>query len=639
MSDTRPHGAGTAREGGASFDRAAPASPWGNRAAPGTRMGDWHPLTWSDVSLVDPPNDVHQPPGVDVNRRFHHSVLGFLQGLTGLEKRFWILVVTVGLIAGLGAVALLKVLRFTQQLFWRNGGEEFLAGVAAAPTWRRVLIPVLGGALVTLVSLVVGQPLRGHGTAGIIESIWVKSGWLSLPRALLRGLVSILAVALGAPLGREGALLSTGAASGSALSRVLRLGPGQARLLVACGASAGMASAYNVPIGAALFGLEVLLGSFALEMFGPIVVSCVVATLVSRVLIADHPSYVIPHYALTHPRELVLAIVLGLVMGIASALYVRGINLLSDLLDRASGWFSAFLPLAAMTVVGVVAVWLPQIMGNGYDAVNAALLGHVPLLMLLLLPLAKLVLTSLCAGAGVPGGLFTPSLFFGALLGGAFGVLTERLAPGGAPSGAYALLGMGAVLGGTTHASVSAVLIIFELTGDYPLVLPLMLSTVVAAAVSRRLEPESLYTSVLNRRNVRMPATVPQWLRQEGARALLMPVHQRVSPSAPFQEVVALLLELPPGEDLYVTDEQGRYRGALVLDSLKGHLPDHSLLQAIIAEDILDTRVSPITPDLSLAEVARRFSETALERLPVVDGDFRLLGTISKRDVLKQGTF
>ncbi|MFP2959616.1 chloride channel protein, partial [Myxococcus sp. 1LA] len=137
-----------------------------------------------------------------------------MDGLTGPEQRFWLLVVTVGLIAGLGAVALLKVLRFTQQLFWRSTGEDFLAGVAAAPTWRRVLIPILGGALVTLLTLIVGRPMRGHGTAGIIESIWVKSGRLSLPRALLRGLVSILAVALGAPLGREGALLSDRRASG-----------------------------------------------------------------------------------------------------------------------------------------------------------------------------------------------------------------------------------------------------------------------------------------------------------------------------------------------------------------------------------------------------------------------------------------
>ncbi|WP_323383011.1 chloride channel protein [Myxococcus dinghuensis] len=576
---------------------------------------------------------------MSVARRFHHSVGDFLRGLTAVEKRFWVLVVLVGLIAGLGAVALLKVLRFTQGAFWRSGSEDFLAGVAAAPSWRRVLIPVLGGALVTLLSLIVGQPLRGHGTAGIIESIWVRSGRLPLPRALLRGLVSILAVAMGAPLGREGALLSTGAASGSSLARVLRLGPGQARLLVACGASAGMASAYNVPVGAALFGLEVLLGSFALDLFGPIVVSCVVSTLVSRLLIADHPSYVIPDYALTHPRELVLALVLGAVMGVASALYVRGINVMSDLLDRAAGWLAPFLPLLAMTGVGLISLWLPQLLGNGYDAVNSALLGHTPLVLLLILPLAKLLMTSLCAGAGVPGGLFTPSLFYGALLGGAFGMLAERLLPGSAPSGAYALLGMGAVLAGTTHASVSAVLLIFELTGDYPLVLPLMLSAVVSAAISRRLEPESLYTSVLNRRNVRMPATIPHWLRQEGARALLKPIHQRVSPSAPFQEVVAVLLELRPGEDLYVTDDAGRYRGVLVLDDLKGHLPDHSLLQATIAEDIMDTAVKPITPELSLGEVAATFSETALERLPVVDGSRRLLGTISKGDLLRQGTF
>lgn len=576
---------------------------------------------------------------MSVARRFHHSVGSFLRDLTRVEKRFWVLVVTVGLIAGLGAVGLLKVLRFTQELFWRSASEDFLSGVAAAPTWRRLLIPVLGGALVTLLSLLVGQPLRGHGTAGIIESIWVRSGRLPLPRALLRGFVSILAVALGAPLGREGALLSTGAASGSSLARWFRLGPGQARLLVACGASAGMASAYNVPIGAALFGLEVLLGSFALELFGPIVVSCVVATLVSRLLIADHPSYVIPDYALLHPRELLLAVFLGAALGVASAVYVRGVNVMSDLMDRVPSWLTPFLPLLAMTLVGLTAVALPQLLGNGYDAVNSALLGRTSLALLLVLPLAKLALTSLCAGAGVPGGLFTPSLFYGALLGGAFGMLAERLFPGSAPSGAYALLGMGAVLAGTTHASVSAVLLIFELTGDYPLVLPLMLSAVVAASVSRRLEPESLYTSVLNRRNVRMPATIPHWLRQEGARALLKPVGQRVSPSAPFQEVVALLLESPAGEDLYVTDEEGRYRGMLVLEKLKGHVPDHALLQATIAEDIMDTLVQPITPDLSLGEVASRFARTALERLPVVDGGRRLLGTISKQDVLSQGTF
>ncbi|MCY1041402.1 chloride channel protein [Corallococcus sp. bb12-1] len=562
-----------------------------------------------------------------------------LRGLLGQERRFWVLVVGVGLISGLGAVALLAVLRFTQHLFWQSNTEHFLAGALASPGWRRFLVPVLGGALVTLVSLIVGQPLRGHGTAGIIESIWVKSGRLPFPRALLRGFVSIIAVALGAPLGREGALLQTGAASGSALSGWLRLGPGQARLLVACGASAGIASAYNVPIGAALFGLEVLLGSFALELFGPIVVSCVVATLVSRTLIADHPSYVIPHYALTHPRELLLALMLGVLVGGASALYVRGINFTSDLLDRLPAWLTPFMPLVAMTLVGATALAGPYLMGNGYDSVNMALHGTLPLTLLLLLPLAKLAVTSLCAGAGVPGGLFTPSLFFGALLGGAFGMLVERVLPGGAPSGAYALLGMGAVLAGTTHASVSAVLMIFEMTGDYDLILPLMLAAVVAAVVSRRLEPESLYTSVLVKRDVHVPASVPHWLREEGVRSMLSPVTLRVPPSAPFDEVVVLLLEQPPGADLYVTDAEGRLLGVITLDALKGHLPDHSLLQATVAADVMDSGVQPITPDLSLSEVAARFGRTSLEQLPVVDGDRHLLGALSKGDLLKRGRF
>lgn len=576
--------------------------------------------------------------GLEPFRGFRLRLRSTLRGLVRAERRFWLLVGLVGLISGMGAVVLLKVLRFTQHLFWGGEVEGFLSSVIASPSWRRFLVPVLGGALVSLVTLLIGQPLRGHGTAGIIESIWVKSGRLSLPRALLRGLVSIISVALGAPLGREGALLQTGAASGSFLGHWLRLGPGQARLLVACGAAAGVASAYNVPIGAALFGLEVLLGSFALELFGPIVVACVVATLVSRILIADHPSYVIPHYVM-HPRELLLAMLLGVLLGGASALYVRGINVLSDWLDRLPRKLAPFLPLAAMTLVGLAAVWLPHLLGNGYDAVNAALLGKLSLVLLLVLPLAKLLATSLCAGAGVPGGLFTPSLFYGALLGGAFGQVMQYVWPGGAPSGAYALLGMGAVLAGTTHAPVSAVLIIFELTGDYGLILPLMLGAFLSTVISRRLEPESLYTSVLHRRNVRIPESVPHWLREEGTRAMLMPVRDRVAPSATFQEIVVLLLEQPSGMDLYVTDEDGRYLGIIALDELKGHLPDHSLLGATIAADVMDRHLQPVTPDLSLAEVAARFATTPLERLPVVDRERRLLGTISKSDVLKQGRF
>ena len=563
-----------------------------------------------------------------------------LRRLLGDAQRFWILVVITGLASGLSAVLLVSFLRWVQRVAWSEAGDSFLASVQETSASHRVLVTALAGVLVSGLSLLIRQPLRGHGTAGIIESIWVKSGRMQLPRTLFRGVVSILAVGLGAPLGREGALLQSGAATASALGTQLRLPADRVRLLVACGASAGIAAAYNVPIGGALFGLEVLLGSLALELFGPIVLSCVVATLVSRILIADHPSYLIPSYHLLNPREILLAIVFGPVLGVASALYVRTVNAFAVTLEGGPPVRAALLPVVSMLAVGVAAIWFPQLLGNGYDSVNAALQGHLPLSLLLLLPLLKMVATALCAGAGIPGGLFTPSLFYGALLGGALGSLAQWVWPGVAPPGAYALLGMGAILAGTTHASVSSVLIIFELTGNYDIVLPLMLMSVLSAAVSRGLCPESLYTSSLLRRNVKVPeAHGPNWMRSAGVVALLTPEPPTVHPRTSFREVVVRLLEVPAGFDLYVTDEERRLRGVIVLDALKGHIPDHEFLDMTLAADVMDSSIPVVRSDMSLSEVAHLFGGTAMERLPVADMHGVLLGTISKRELLRHGRF
>src|SRR6185295_15049477 len=238
------------------------------------------------------------------------STLDFLRSLPGPARRFWLLVVATGLLAGLGAAGLLLALRAVQHVAWGGGGSGhgLLDAVTGASGLRRVLVPTAAGLLVVLASAVARRPLKGHGTAGIIESIWARSGRMPLPWALFRGAVSITAVGMGAPLGREGALLSSGAATASALSTRFQIGPEQRRLLVACGASAGMAAAYNAPIGAALFGLEVLLGSFALELFGPIVIASVIATAVARLLTGDRPAYLIPHYAVGGGEAVLVAV-------------------------------------------------------------------------------------------------------------------------------------------------------------------------------------------------------------------------------------------------------------------------------------------------------------------------------------------
>lgn len=567
---------------------------------------------------------------------FYHSFLEFFRALPGAAQRFWVLVLVTGVVAGLGAVALTGILALVHRLAWPEAALGFLPKVRLAPPLWRVLVPVGGGVLVSLATMLVRWPLGGHGTGGIIEAIWVRKGRLPLLRALLRAAVSIVAVGMGASLGREGALLQTGAAAGSSLAARLRLSEEQVRLVVACGAAAGLAAAYNVPIGGALFGLEVLLGSFALELFGPIVVCCVTATVISRMLVSNHPSYLIPHYGMLGIHEMVLALALAPILGVAAALFVKALEVASALVERVPPRWNLLLPPLVMGMLGMAAVAWPELLGNGYETVDAALSGALPLSLLLGLPFIKLAFTAACSGAGIPGGLFTPSLFFGALVGGALGELGQRLFPGLSPSGVYALLGMAAVMAGTTHAAVSSVLIIYEMTGDYDVILPLMLTCVVAAAVSRRIEPESLYTAALRRRQVQLPEPPkPHWLRATRVATVLQPEVERLPLGASFETIVVRLLQLAPGHELYVTSTDGRLLGAIRLDTIKRHIDDKSLLKMIVAADIMEP-LAGVLPTTTLHELAVRFAETDRERLPVVDTAARLVGTVSKSDILQR---
>jgi CIC family chloride channel protein len=570
---------------------------------------------------------------------FFRSLRDFFRVLPGAAQRFWVLVIATGVLSGVGAGALLAGLRLVQRLAWPHA-DTFVGAVGAASPLRRLLVPTLAGVAISLISVLARFPLGGHGTARIIEAIWHRGRELALGRTLARGAMSIGAVAMGASLGREGALVQTGAAAGSWLSTRLGIDERQARVIVACGAASGIAAAYDVPIGGALFGLEVLLGSFALELLGPIVVSCVVATAVSRTLPGAHLEYVIPEYELLHPSELLLGLVLAPLFGLASAVYVRVMGWVEVELDRLPRRLQPLLPPVALALLGVAALSWPQLLGNGFDTVHEVLLGNVPLAALALLPVLKLGATAICAGSGVPGGLFTPSLFYGATLGGLAGELVARIVPGAPPSGALALIGMASVLAGTTHAAVSSVLIIFEMTGDYGVILPLMLSAAVAAATSRAIEPDSLYTAPLRRRGVGLPELPrPDWLRAISVAGLVVEDAARIGPEAPFEDVLKRLLSLPPGHDLYVTSREGQLLGVIRLDALKGTISEGALLGMIVAADVVDREVQPVTTGMTLADVAGRFAQGDLERLPVVDATRRLIGTVAMRDVLARGRF
>ena len=542
----------------------------------------------------------------------------------------------VGLIAGVGAVAGVHFMQLVQSLAWHGHGS-LLDVTQAAPAWRRVVVPIGAGVIIVLVSLVLGPAAEGHGSSEILESIWVRSGRMKLRAALARGFLTLVAVAMGGSVGREGALIYFGAAAASWLGRRANVDADQLKLLVACGASAGIAAAYNTPIGGALFGLEVFLGGLSLELYGPIIFSTVSATLISRALLEDHPSYVIPPYKLTHARELVLYLVLGALVGVVSALFVRTVEMTARWSQLVSKRVKRILPIAALAILGASGIAYPQLFGNGYDTVNQALVGALPLGLILALPLLKLAVSALCASSGVPGGLFTPSLFVGALTGAAFGTAAHWLWPNVVPStGGYVLVGMAAILAGSTHATMAAALMMFEMTGSYGVILPLLAACVISAVVSRALTPESIYTAPLKRKGVELPRiTRPAWMQRTGVASLVRVDAPKVEPQTRLGDVVAKMATLPEGDDLFVVGEASELYGVITLETLREVLADLPDLDLVVAADIME-RAGPVSVDASLWEATRRALAAESTRLPVVsprEGN-RFVGTLAIPDVL-----
>jgi CIC family chloride channel protein len=571
-----------------------------------------------------------------LGRGFHQTLSSYLRNLPAGPRRFWLLVPLTGVIAGLGAVISVHLLAWVQHFAWHSTAEIPLEAERAASWQRRLLVPCSAGVLVVLVGFLLRRPTKGHGTSQIIEAIWVFKGDLAVRWALVYGLLSLVVVGLGASLGREGALIYFGAASGSFLGRKLGIGGDRRKLLVACGASAGFAAAYNTPIGGALFSLEVFLGGLSLELYGPLIFASVSATVISRALLYEHPSYVIPHYRLNHPSELPLYLLLGVGVGVLSGLFARTVEVSSRWARSVPERPRRFLPIFALAAVGTVGIWRPEVFGNGYDTVNNALAGRLPLALLLTLPVLKLVLSVACASSGTPGALFTPSLYIGGLAGGAFGVAAHHLLPHVVVSpGGYAVVGMAAILAGSTHATLAAPLILFELTGGYDLILPLLTASVVATAVSRLLAEESIYTAPLRRRGVELHRVRPAWMQHEGVRRLVRGEAPWVRPNAPFSDVLVALARLGAGQQLFVVDSHGRLRGGVSFDDVREALADQPELELLVAAD-LARPAAAISVDASLWDVTRRALSGDSELLPVYsprEGG-RFVGTIAVRDVL-----
>ncbi len=406
--------------------------------------------------------------------------------------RFWIAAALAGIAAGVGAGLLMALLRLTQHLAWSYRSGPFLDAARHTTSGHRVLILFLAG-LVTAAGLWASRRIWGKQETGISSSIWLRSGALPLLPTLYSGALSIIIVGLGAALGRESAPKEVGAAFASRLCELFRLSSPERRLLTACGAGAGMAAVYNVPVGGALFTLEILLGSLALPNVLPALLVSFVATWVSWLFLPQNPTFQVPEYTVT-TGMLIWSILFGSFAGLISVVYVRLVG--AAQIKVPAGILRLLLPLLVLTGLGLAAIRFPELLGNGKDVVQNAIDNKMGVFLLTSLLLLRPLATAACLRSGAPGGLFTPTLTFGSLLGSLAGRGWAMIWPGVAPAslGAYAIIGAGALLASTTQAPVSSIVLMLELgTHDNTLIMPLLVATVIATLVSRTLEVRSIY--------------------------------------------------------------------------------------------------------------------------------------------------
>ncbi len=406
---------------------------------------------------------------------------------------FWIAVILIGLGTGIGAAILTRLLWLIQHMIWPGAGLTLAEAAAQATPWRHILVLLAAGALTGLGQLLLVRLTSGNGIE-TTEAIWFFAGRMPVLRTLGSAVLSVVIVAMGASLGREGAPKQVGAVIANLLSDRNRLSDEQRRLLVACGAGAGMAAAYGVPLGGALFALEVMRGVLALRLVLPALLTSLIATAVAWIALPDAPTYVIPPFA-SSASVVTWALFAGPIAGVVSVAFVRAITWADR--HKPTGWVRFVAPAAVLGILGIVSIRFPLLLGNGKDIVQSALSGEIAPLLLIALLLLKPAATVLCLGSGAPGGLFTPSLALGALLGGALGDAWSLVWPG-TPPGLFALVGATAVVAATTQGPISAVVLIMELTGqDRSFIVPLLLAVALATLVSRTIEPRSIYDARL----------------------------------------------------------------------------------------------------------------------------------------------
>jgi len=542
----------------------------------------------------------------------------------------------VGVAGGYGAVGFRYLINFIQTIAYGSPNE--LLDVVTSFSWYwRLLIPALGGLIVGPIVYFYAREAKGHGVPEVMYAVALKQGIIRMRIVFIKAFVSAVCIATGGSVGREGPIVQIGSAVGSSLGQLFKVSGDRIRIMVGCGAAAGIAATFNAPIAGSIFALEIILGEFGIAAFSPIIISAVSATAISRHYLGDVPAFILPEYILHSPLEFPLYAILGVLCALVAVGFTLFLYRTEDAWDAIK--FPEYLKaVIGGLMMGALGLAFPQVLGVGYGGIDLALMLKLSWWFMGLLVLFKILATAITIGSGGSGGIFAPSLFMGAMAGGAFGLIVNELFPTIVLSpGAYAVVGMGAVVAATTHGPLQAILIIFEMTGDYKIILPLMITCIISTLVARRLCGESIYTFKLIRRGINI---------REGKEVNILA-------SMPVKNVMYHTVEIVPehlplkmfaenlpksrSNNFVVVNKKEEMTGVLTFLDYYNALFVEKIDEQMTVRDIMTPDPITVSIEDNLNTAFEKITSDDFAILPVVSPDepLKLLGVLTRRDILE----
>lgn len=572
------------------------------------------------------------------NSSFTSSLGKLFSRLQQRESAFLIAsAVAIGLLAGGMNILFRTAMEYVHRVVFQGGSHllHIQDGI-----WNRIFLPLLpmtGIALLSPFLMRYPGEAGGYGFPAFLEAVNVKGGFLRARNLVFKIIGPALTIGAGGSAGVEGPVAVIGGTVGSSVGRLMRVSGNRIRLMIAAGSAGAIAATFNAPIAGVMFAAEiVLLGDFAIASFAALVISSGTATILSRWYYGATPAFAVPQYALVSVYELPLYLVLGLLVGGIAVGYIRIFYRVKDEFGRLR-IHPLLKPLLGAFIVGCIGIFLPQVMGNGYDVIESVLHERTAAWIIIILVLAKIVATSVTLGSGGAGGVFAPALLIGAATGGGFGSIVHAIFPSvTATSGAYATVGIGAFLAATTHAPLTGIFLLFEMTGNYKIIVPLMAVSIIGTTVSKWLSPDSIDTLELTRRGITLHAgKEAEILSKIPVRSVMTPGAVTVRRTATLQQVIEVMI----GQERFyipVVDEEGFMRGIVSIQDVRPVLLEERVTRIVNAGDIATEHVIVILPDDDLNTAMERFGLKDIEEIPVVDpvDRKRPIGMLKRRDVI-----